>query len=132
MVLSHQDINKIKRTCFQYKRIDYAFLFGSALKRMRVESDIDILLNGKITPAQRIDLSLELEAIVKRKVDIISAQEVSCELALEAFSCGVLLFIRNKENLKKDYFKKFYLYDDTTNLRKIRVQRIKNKYARGQ
>ena len=131
-MIKKDDINKIKEACSRVKPINYAFLFGSVTKRMRPDSDIDILLDGKITSSQRINLAMELEFILKRKIDIVLAQEASCELVLTAFSRGIPLLIRNKRNLKQDYLKNFYLYDDGQNLREIRTARIKNRYVRGQ
>ena len=125
------DLKKIKEVCSKVNHLDYVFLFGSATKRMRPGSDVDILLNGKIISSQRIDLAMELEFILKRKVDIVLAQEASCELVLTAFSKGIPLLIRNKKNLKQDYLKNFYLYDDSRNLREMRTSRIKTRYAHG-
>ena len=130
-MIKKDQLNKIKEVCSKVQHLDYAFLFGSLTKRMRPESDIDILLNGKLPSFQRIDLAMELEFILKRKVDIVLVQEASCELVLTAFSKGIPLLIRNKKNLKQDYLKNFYLYDDSRNLRAMRTSRIKKRYAHG-
>ena len=132
MIISKDDKNKIKDVLDQCRKVSYAFLFGSALKAMRPESDIDILVKADLTPQERSDLSVDLELILKRKVDIVLAQEAPCELVLKAFSAGVPLLVNNKENLKEDYLKNFYLYDEGTRPRELRRLRIKRMYSSGQ
>lgn len=125
-------IEKIKKILIKYKNIDYALLFGSAVKnRMSTESDIDILLKADLTPLERIDISMELELALKKKVDLVLVKDASHELILNAFSKGMPILIADMEGLKKDYFRNFYLYEDSENMRKLRILRIKREYAYG-
>lgn len=124
-------IEKIKNHLLKLERMDYAFLFGSAVKAIRPESDIDILIGGKLTSSERIDLAMDLELLLRRKVDLVLSREASCEVILEAFSKGVAILVANKQKLKGDYFKNFYLYDDTRNLRELRRLKVKRMYASG-
>jgi len=122
-----EHIQKIKKILLQSSKIDYAFLFGSFLKHPLDDSDVDILLGAPLDPSEKLNLAMQLELILKRKVDIVLAAEASCEVLLNAFSKGLPIIINDKLSLKKDYFKNVHLFDDNTTLRKLRVERIKNK-----
>ena len=122
---------KIKEALSKFEGIGYVFLFGSSLDKMRPESDVDILLGGDLTHADRTDLAMELELIFKRKVDVVLAREAPCELVLEALSKGTQLLAKDKAGLRNDYFKNFYLYDDARNLRELRRLRVKKRHAHG-
>jgi len=124
-----EDIQKINEVLRQYSRIDYAFLFGSYLKHPMNDSDVDILLGASLEPSEKLDLAMQLELILRRKVDIITTAEASCELLLNAFSKGLPLIINDKLSLKKDYFKNFRLFDERTSLRMLRMGKLKSKYC---
>jgi len=124
-----EDIQKINEVLRQYSRIDYAFLFGSYLKHPMNDSDVDILLGASLEPSEKLDLAMQLELILRRKVDIVVTAEASCELLLNAFSKGVPLIINDKLSLKKDYFKNFRLFDERTSLRMLRMGKLKSKYC---
>lgn len=113
------------------RSVRYAFLFGSSLKRPLPGSDIDILIGGSLTPRERTHLSIELEGIFKRKVDIVAAGNAPSELVLKAFATGVPLFIRNKRILNQDYFRNFYACEDNGALRALRLARVKRRYRNG-
>jgi len=123
-----EHIQKVKNVLRHYSKIAYAFLFGSYLNHPLEDSDVDILLGGSLDSSEKLDLAMELELILKRKVDIVMAAEASCELLLNALSKGLPLIINDKLSLKKDYFENFRLFDDRTMLRKLRTARIKSKY----
>jgi len=122
-------IKKIRDVVSKSEKIDYAFLFGSVLKRTLPESDVDILLGAHLKPFEKIDLAMELELLLKRKVDIVLVNEAPCELVLKALAQGLPILINNKQSLKRDYFKNVYLYEDRSTLRKLRISRIKKKYS---
>ena len=120
---------QINQSLTKYKeRIDYAFLFGSILKKPLNTSDVDILLGANLNSFEKIDLAMELELILKRKVDVVLAKEAPCELVLKAFSKGLPVMINDKQRLKNDYFKNIHLYEDRNTLRNLRISRIKRKY----
>ena len=120
---------QINQSLTKYKeRIDYAFLFGSILKKPLNTSDVDILLGANLNSFEKIDLAMELELILKRKVDVVLAKEAPCELVLKAFSKGLPVIINDKQRLKTDYFKNVHLFEDRTTLRNLRISRIKRKY----
>jgi len=104
-VRATKDIQKINEVLRQYSRIDYAFLFGSCLKHPMDDSDVDILVGASLEPSEKLDLAMQLELILKRKVDIVIAAEASCELILNAFSKGLPLIINDKLRLKKIIFR---------------------------
>ena len=124
-------VSKIQSFLSRRKSIDYAVVFGSVLRRMRLDSDVDILIQGKVNHFQRVKLGLELEKFLHRPVDVVLVDEASCELVLEALKTGRVVVRRNYERLKRDYLKNFYLYDDTTNLRRLREERIRRGFVRG-
>ena len=122
---------EIKNTLPGYKNIAYAFLFGSILRTPLANSDVDILIGGRLDHSERTNLTMELELALKRKVDVVLQNEASCEIILKAFSKGKAVLINDKERLKKDYFRNFYLYDDTASLRQLRILRIKRRHSNG-
>jgi predicted nucleotidyltransferase len=124
-----ENIQKIKEILTRYTTIDYALIFGSILNKPLHESYVDILLGASLNVSEKLDLAMELELLLKRKVDIVLVKEASCELVLNAFSKGLPVFIKDKVRLKKDYFRNSYLYDDTIPLRQLRTLRIKRKYG---
>ncbi|MFH1338478.1 MAG: nucleotidyltransferase domain-containing protein [Candidatus Omnitrophota bacterium] len=124
-------IEPAKDVLADFKKIDYAFVFGSSLKKALPESDMDILIGGTLSFSEKADLAAELELILKRKVDLVLAEEAAPALVAKAFSTGLPLLINNKESLKKDYFKNLYRYDDGRNLRNLRIARIKRRYGYG-
>ena len=125
------NIKEIKEVLAKFKGISYAFIFGSATKVLLSDSDVDILIGGKLSYPERLDLALELELILRRKVDVVLTEEASPELVLNAFCFGLSVLINNRENLKKDYFKNLFLYEDRESLRKLRISRIKRRYNYG-
>lgn len=131
MMMIEDYIGKIREVLSKSKNIEYAFVFGSALRRLLPESDVDILIGGKLNSFERINLAFELELILKRKVDVVPAQEARCELILKALSTGLPVLINNKQCLKRDYFRNFYLYEDGFTLRKLRISKIKRRYGYG-
>jgi predicted nucleotidyltransferase len=130
--MTEQDyLNSIRGVLSRKGKIDYAFLFGSALKHLRPDSDIDILVGGRLNFSEKTDLAMALAIRLKREVDIVLASEASCELALSVFSRGEPILLRSEKALKKDYFKNYRLYEETTGLRALRLARIKRKFGNG-
>jgi predicted nucleotidyltransferase len=123
-----ENIQKVKEILNRYTAIDYAFVFGSVLNKPLRESDVDILLGASLMDAEKLNLAMELELLLKRKIDIVLVEDAPCELVLNAFSKGLPVFIKDKMRLKRDYFRNSYLYDDTVPLRQLRIARIKRKY----
>lgn len=126
-----QYIEQIKKMLTKFSNIDYAFIFGSATKDLLPESDVDILIGGEMSFSERADLAIELEAILKRQIDIVLTKKAPAELVLKAFSQGVAIVINDKKSLEKDYFDNFYLCEDRKGLRKLRTARVKRRYSYG-
>jgi predicted nucleotidyltransferase len=124
-------LKEIKNVLNKFENIDYAFIFGSYIRNPLSESDVDILVGGSLSYSKKLDLALELELILGRKVDLILVEEALPELILNAFCSGVPVLINNKEKLKSDYFKNFYLYEDREGIRRLRILRIKRRYSYG-
>ena len=77
------------------------------------------------------DLAFALELVFKRKVDLVDVREAASDVALQAFAQGSPIFIRRKREVKKDYLRHFYQYDDQTNLRALKAKRVKEKFSNG-
>ena len=122
-------VAEIKGILSRLERVDYAYLFGSALKRVLPDSDIDILLGGDFDFEQKTRLAMELSLHLKRNVDLVLAKEASYELILNALSRGCPIFVHRKESLRQDYFNSYFLFDANTPLRNIRLERVKRIYA---
>ena len=121
----------IRRVLSRKRKIDYAFLFGSALKRLRPDSDVDILIGGNLNFGEKTDLAMDLAIRLKRNVDIVLAGDASCELALNAFSRGKPILIKSEKGLKKDYLRNYRQYEQTSGLRALRLARIKREFGNG-
>lgn len=111
--------------------VTYAFLFGSALTKLRKDSDVDILVGGDLDFDTRMDLTARLALALKRTVDLVPAQQTRPEVVLKALSKGLRLFVRDSEALKHDYLKAFRAYDDTISLRRIKAAHLKRRFADG-
>lgn len=120
----------IKEVLSGIERVDYAFLFGSALTNLRADSDVDVLVGGEIDFDTRVDLTARLERVLKRHVDLVPAA-ARPELVLRAMSKGVRIFVRDNEALKRDYFRVYRACDDAMNLRRIKTAYFKRLYANG-
>ena len=70
-----ENIQKVKDILARYTTIDYAFIFGSFLNKPLQESDVDILLGAPLNHSAKLDLTMELELLLKRKVDIVLVEE---------------------------------------------------------
>lgn len=116
---------------FSNRAVDYVFVFGSYLSHPRPDSDVDILLNGNLSYAERLDMSLELEKLLQRPVDLVFVPEAGCEVFLEAVSKGKRLVVNNPEQLECDYFKNFRCYENTETLRRLKAKHFKEKYSNG-
>ena len=124
-------IEKIAHVLRPVKSIDYVFLFGSALKRLLPQSDIDILIGGEMGSNQKLLLTAELSRKLSRNVDLVLVGEAHCELVLKAMSQGLPVFVQNKDMLKQDYITNWRSFDDNAGLRKIRFARIQRQYVNG-
>ncbi len=131
MTVAKEIIDKISYALRPVESIDYAFLFGSALKKLLPQSDIDILIGGEMDFDQKMLLTAELSRALSRKVDLVLVKETRCELVLKAMSHGLQVFTRNRETLKQDYIINWRRFDDSTSLRRIRFNRIEREYAYG-
>lgn len=131
MCVNKVELDKAEKILLKYKDISYALLFGSFTKKPHPLSDIDILIDGRLSFSEKVNLASSLELIFKRKVDLVSVEEGPVGLVLKAFSSGYPILIRNKNKLKKDYFKYFYIYEDGMNLHRLKISRLKRRYSYG-
>lgn len=122
-----KNIDKVKKILENNHNVKYAFLFGSIIKTPLPESDVDILIGGELDFSERTDLGLEIELILKRKVDIVLVNQAAPELVLKAFSLGIALCAREKKELKEDYFKNLRLSEDGKNLQRLKILRLKRR-----
>lgn len=129
--ITDEIVNKIDQVLRSVESIDYAFLFGSALRKLLPQSDIDILIGGEIDFDRRLLLTAELSRKLSRNTDLVLTKEARSELALKAMSQGTLIFVRNRETLKQDYNRHWRQFDDNTGLRMIKFARIQKQYAYG-
>jgi predicted nucleotidyltransferase len=128
MDLPQQYIAEIRGILSQVEKVDYAILFGSALKGLLPDSDIDILVGGDLDFDQKSRLTMDLSLWLKKNVDIVLSKEASYELILNALSKGRPILVHKKDSLRQDYFKSYFLYDMNTSLRNIRLARVKRIY----
>jgi predicted nucleotidyltransferase len=131
MTIPGETIEKIEQELGRAESIDYAFLFGSALRRLLPESDIDILIGGTIDFDGKMLLTVKLSTLLKRHVDLVVTREARCELVIEAMSKGRLIFVKDRDSLKRDYLRNWRRLDDNTGLRRMRIERIKQQYVYG-
>jgi predicted nucleotidyltransferase len=131
MHITEKIVDKIYHILNPMESIDYAFLFGSALRKLLPQSDIDILIGGEMDFDQKMLLTAGLSKELSRKVDLVLVKEARSELVLKAMSRGIPVLIKNKNILKRDYMNNLRLFDDTTGLRQMRFARIKREYANG-
>jgi len=130
-MISEAEIERIRSAVSSKQGVAYAILFGSALRRLLTYSDIDLMIGGELSPRERADLSIDLTVELGRQIDIISPEEARCEVVLCAFSSGVSIFARDKERMKKDYFRNYRLFDQRNPLEKIRLERLRRVYGNG-
>jgi predicted nucleotidyltransferase len=129
--MTQAEIEKIRSVVSSRKGIAYAILFGSALKRLHAHSDIDLMVEGELSPAEKADLLMELTIRLGRQVDLISPKEALCDVVLRAFSSGIPILVRDRKRLKEDYLKNYRLCDQKSPLRRIRLERLKRVYGNG-
>ncbi len=130
-MLSQAEIEKIRSILSSREGVAYAFLFGSALKRLAAHSDIDLMIGGELSPVEKADLLAELTVQLRRQIDLISSKEAACDVVLRAFSSGIPILIRDREQLKEDYLKNYRLSDQGVPLKRIRLERLKRVYGNG-
>jgi predicted nucleotidyltransferase len=111
--------------------IQYSFLFGSALSQLLPQSDIDVLIGGQITADQRMDIAIALSIRLKRTVDLVLVRDAHCDIVMKAMSEGLLVFVKDNESLKQDYITIWRQFDDSAELRRIKIDRIKLQYCHG-
>jgi predicted nucleotidyltransferase len=130
-MLSEIEVEKIRSVVSSRRGVAYAILFGSALKRLLAHSDIDLMVGGELSSAEKADLLMELAVELRRSIDIISPKEAQCDVVLRAFSSGIPILVRDRERIKEDYLKNYCLHDQRDPLRRIRLERLKRVYGNG-
>jgi predicted nucleotidyltransferase len=98
------------------------FLFGSAASgKMTQDSDIDIgiLFEYKYDFYEINELKSELNAILKREIDIAVLNSVSPILKMQVLKNGSLAFAKDKKFYNQFYVDTINQYDDLKQTRKI-------------
>jgi predicted nucleotidyltransferase len=131
MRITQKHIQAIKTYFRGRSRLHYVIVFGSAIKNLRFDSDIDLLVGERLNFVQRTEVALCLEQEVGRKVDVICIDDAPCGLALEAFAHGSPVMVRDAGRLKRDYFMKYHEYENNAPLRRIRAEKIKRDLVYG-
>ncbi len=122
---------KAKTLIERHPQIPYAFMFGSALRQLLPDSDIDILVGGELSFSERTDLSLGLEQLFHRPVDVVLSRHAPAELVLRALARGQVLLMRDPESLKRDYYEKYQACEDALGLWKVRQERLYRRFSYG-
>jgi predicted nucleotidyltransferase len=130
-MLSEVEIEKITSAVSGRRGVVYAILFGSALKRLLAHSDIDLMVEGELSPVEKADLLMELAIKLGRPIDILSPKGAAYDVVLRAFSSGIPILVRDRERLKEDYLKIYRLCDQGDPLKRIRLERLKRVYGNG-
>ena len=63
-------IYDFKKVFAETDSVSYDFIFGSSVKAIRPGGDVDILVGWRLSFAEKVDLAMKLESLIKRKVDI--------------------------------------------------------------
>jgi predicted nucleotidyltransferase len=122
-------IDEVRAVLSKVEGIDYAYLFGSALRRLLPDSDVDILVGGELDFDRKHNLSMRVSLRLKRDVDIVLAKEAPHELVLQVLSRGKPIVVHDREALEQDYYRNYLLFDQNAGLRAIRLARVKKKYG---
>jgi len=130
-MLSEAEIEKIRFIVSRRKGVAYAILFGSALKHLLSHSDIDLMIGGELSSAEKADLLAELAIELRRDIDILSPKEALCEVVLRAFASGNPILVRDKDRIKEDYLKNYRICDQRDPLKRIRLERLRRVYGNG-
>jgi predicted nucleotidyltransferase len=130
-MLTKTEIENIKSVLSRRKGVDYAILFGSALKHLLAHSDIDLLIGGDLDLRQKTDLSMALTLELHRSIDVVLAKEARCDVVLRAFSSGIVLVVRDKRKVQEDYFNHYRLCDQEHPLKRVRLERLMRVYGNG-
>jgi predicted nucleotidyltransferase len=131
IMLSEAEIKKIRSVVSSRRKVAYAILFGSALKHLGAHSDVDLMVEGELSPVEKADLLMELAIQLGRQIDFVSPKEALCEVVLRAFSSGIPILVRDRKRLKEDYLNNYRLCDQRNPLRRIRLERLKRVYGNG-
>ena len=131
IMLSEAEIKKIRSVVSSRRGVAYVILFGSALKHLGAHSDVDLMVEGELSPVEKADLLMELTVQLGRQIDFVSPKEALCEVVLRAFSSGIPIFVRDRKRLKEDYLNNYRLCDQRDSLKRIKLERLKRVYGNG-
>ncbi|OHB88812.1 MAG: hypothetical protein A3D13_06115 [Planctomycetes bacterium RIFCSPHIGHO2_02_FULL_40_12] len=119
----------------QYSQLIAVYLFGSrAAGKERPDTDIDIALivDDDFSFIQNYDLPLvissKLESITECKVDVVLFHKMDPLLQTEIRTKGKLIFVSDKEKLKKIFFKAGREFEDYLKLHKYYIRALKKRY----
>lgn len=100
---------KIKTVLKKHSNIEFVYIFGSSTKRsfeMAKDFDIAVFLKNNIRGLAKLNLinliSLEIENIVKKTVDVVILNDASPALKQQVIKYGNLVYER-KKGLSRDF-----------------------------
>ncbi|MEE9213729.1 MAG: nucleotidyltransferase domain-containing protein [Thermodesulfobacteriota bacterium] len=119
----------------QYSQLIAVYLFGSrAAGKEHPNADIDIalILDDDFDLLQNYNLPLvissKLESITECKVDVVLFHRMDPLFQTEIRTKGKLIFVRDKEKLKKIFFKARKEFEDYLKLHKYYIRALKRRY----
>lgn len=119
----------------QYSQLIAVYLFGSrATGKEHPDTDIDIALivDDDFSFIQNYDLPLvissKLESITECKVDVVLFHKMDPLFQAEIRTKGKPVFVRDREKLKKIFFKARREYEDYLKLYKYYIRSLKKRY----
>ncbi len=119
----------------QYSQLIAVYLFGSrAAGKEHPNADIDIalILDDDFDLLQNYNLPLvissKLESITECKVDVVLFHRMDPLFQTEIRTKGKLIFVRDKEKLKKIFFKAREEFEDYLKLHKYYIRALKRRY----
>ncbi|TCI47407.1 nucleotidyltransferase domain-containing protein [Exiguobacterium sp. SH3S2] len=110
---------------------DFILLFGSFAKGTdREDSDVDLAYfsQKRLSPYERFNLASELALLCGRDVDLVDIREVDTVFAMQIFSEGIPLLIRDENEWVRQRIKAYRMYAELNEQRDIVLKEIK---ARG-
>lgn len=119
----------------QYSQLVAVYLFGSKAagkKHLNADIDIALIVDDDFNLIQNYDLPLvissRLESITECKVDVVLFHKMDPLFQKEIRTKGKLIFVRDREKLKKIFIKARGEFEDYLKLHKYYIRALKRRY----